>query len=81
MIKNIIKEIFIIALLCAIILLVLSVLFYDYNPVVKVAPSTIKYSTPEDVKTKIEGADINTAMPDNPKRVYTIDGSDLNILC
>ena len=79
MIKTIIKETFIIALLCAAILLVLSVLFYDYNPVVKVAPSTIQYSTPDDVKTKIDGADINTSMPDNPKRVYTIDGSDLTI--
>lgn len=76
MIKKIFKEAFIIILLCIAILLVLSILFYEYNPIAKVVPSKIAYSTPEDISEKIDVNDINTTI-DNQKRVYTIDGSDL----
>lgn len=47
MIKSILKEIIIVLLLCAIILFVLGILFYDYNPINKVVPNKIAYSVPE----------------------------------
>lgn len=78
MIKTIIKEIIITLLLCIAILLVLSVLFYDYNPINKVVPNKIAYSIPEDIKNELEEENIqNTLTVEN--RVYTIEGSDLNI--
>lgn len=49
MVKNIIKEIFIMLLLCLAIVLILSVVFYDYNPINKVVPTTIKYSMPDEL--------------------------------
>lgn len=78
MIKTIFKESIIILLLCVAILLVLSILFYDYNPINKVVPNKIAYTTPENIKNELEEETIqNTLGPQN--RVYEIEGSDLNI--
>ena len=49
MIKTVFKEIIIILLLCLAILLILSVLFYDYNPISKVVPNKIAYTVPENI--------------------------------
>lgn len=75
MAKIIIKEVIITILLCVAIVLVLGVLFYDYNPMNKIVPSKIAYATPDNIKeelqeevTELEKTDI----------VYTIQGSDLN---
>ena len=77
MIKSILKEIIIVLLLCAIILFVLGILFYDYNPINKVVPNKIAYSVPENIKNELEENVQNTLSVEN--KVYTIEGSDLNI--
>ena len=78
MIKTVFKEIIIILLLCLTILLVLSVLFYDYNPISKVVPNKIAYTAPESIKNDLEEENtIEEIAVEN--KVYTIEGSDLNI--
>lgn len=77
MIKTVFKELIIILLLCIAILLVLSILLYDYNPINKVVPNKIAYTTPENIRNELEESVDNTVSIEN--RVYTIDGSDLNI--
>ena len=77
MIKSILKELIIVLLLCAIILFVLGILFYDYNPINKVVPNKIAYSVPENIKNELEENVQNTLSVEN--KVYTIEGSDLNI--
>lgn len=78
MIKTFFKETFIILLLCIAILLVLSVLFYDYNPISKVIPNKIAYTTPENIKEELEEESLeNTISIEN--KVYTIEDSDLTI--
>ena len=77
MIKSILKEIIIVLLLCAIILFVLGILFYDYNPINKVVPNKIAYTIPENIRNELEENVQNTLSVEN--KVYTIEGSDLNI--
>ena len=78
MIKTVFKEIIIILLLCLAILLILSVLFYDYNPISKVVPNKIAYTVPENIKNDLEEENtIEEITVEN--KVYTIEGSDLNI--
>lgn len=77
MIKTVFKELMIILLLCVVILLILSILLYDYNPINKVVPNKIAYSAPENIRNELEESIENTISIEN--RVYTIDGSDLNI--
>ena len=78
MIKNFLKEVIIILFLCIAILLVLSIMFYDYNPITKVVPNKVAYTTPEDIVNILDEENIN-ANVEIEKRVYTIDGSDLTI--
>ena len=54
MVKSIVKEIFIMLLLCVAIILVLGILFYDYIPANKVIPTKEAYTTSDEVKTEIE---------------------------
>lgn len=57
MVKNVFKEIFIMLLLLAAIILVLAVVFYDYNPMNKVVPSALTYKMPDNlsaVKEELE---------------------------
>lgn len=78
MIKTIIKESMIVLLLCIAILFVLSILFYDYNPLNKVVPNKIAYTVPENIRNELEEEILeNTLTVDN--KVYTVEGSDLNI--
>ncbi len=76
MVKSIIKEIFIMLLLCIAIILILGILFYDYIPANRVIPTKEAYVTPNDVKeeineqiTEIEKTEIS----------YEITDADLNI--
>lgn len=76
MAKSIIKEIFIMLLLCIAIVLILGILFYDYIPTNRVIPTKEAYVTPNDVKeeineqiTEIEKTEIS----------YEITDADLNI--
>lgn len=78
MIKSILKEIMIILFLCIAILFILSVLFYDYNPINKVVPNKIAYSVPENIQEELNEKSIqNTLSIEN--KVYTIEASDLNV--
>ncbi len=77
MIKSIIKEIIIVLLLCVAILLVLGVLFYDYNPINKVVPNKIAYTAPENIRNELEENVQNNLSIEN--KVYTVEGADLNI--
>ena len=55
MVKSIIKEIFIVILLCVAIILVLGVVFYDSMPNNKIVPNKIEaYETPSEVKAEVE---------------------------
>lgn len=78
MVKTILKEVIIILLLCVAILLVLSILFYDYSPINKVVPNKIAYTTPENIRNELEEENIQDDFTVQNK-VYTIEGSDLNI--
>lgn len=76
MAKSIIKEIFIMLLLCIAIVLILGILFYDYIPTNRIIPTKEAYVTPNDVKeeineqiTEIEKTEIS----------YEITDADLNI--
>lgn len=79
MIKSILKEIIIILLLCIAILFVLSILFYDYSPINKVVPNKIAYSVPENIKNELEEENPQNTELTVQNKVYTIEGSDLNI--
>jgi len=77
MVKTIIKELIITILLCIAILLILSVLFYDYNPVNKIVPNKVsQYTTPQDIKEEIN---INITELETTNIVYKVEGSDLNM--
>lgn len=77
--KSIIKEIFIILLLCIAIALIFGVVFYDYIPNNKVVPSTVEaYKTSNTIKDEINmelvgNFQIDDTMP------YEITDSDLTI--
>ena len=77
MIKTIIKEIGIAALLLIAIFLVLGIVFYDYIPNNKTVPIKIQaYSMPEDIKE-----DLDKSIPDEQRivKTYSIDSTDLDI--
>jgi hypothetical protein len=78
MLKTVLKEMIIVLLLCVAILLILSILFYDYNPINKVVPNKIAYTTPENIRNELEEESVEDNVSIENK-VYTIDGSDLNI--
>ena len=75
--KSIIKEIFIILLLCIAICLIFGVIFYDYIPTNKVVPSTVEaYKTSNTIKDEI-----SQEIVDYPKQNITLEitESDLTI--
>ena len=77
MLKSVFKEIFIMLLLCAAIVLILGVMFYNYIPTNKTVPSKLaEYNTPENVKAEIEQ---ETAEQEKQEITYEIDGSDLKL--
>ena len=79
MIKTIIKEGIITLLLCVAIVLLLGVILYDYNPINKVVPNKIAYNVPENIRNELEEENMQTTTPSVENKVYTIEGSDLNI--
>lgn len=76
MVKSIIKETFIMLLLCIAIILILGILFYDYIPTNKVIPQKEAYTTPENVRIEINEqiTEVNSETI-----TYEITDSDLNI--
>ncbi len=79
MAKTIFKEIIITLLLCIAILLILSIIFYEYNPLNKIVPSKIAYETPENIQNELEENEVKDVFEGGVNIVYSIDGSDLNI--
>lgn len=78
MIKTVLKETFIMLMLCAVIALILAVFFYDYIPINKVVPEPIAYSMPEEL-TEVKEELQNSITNANEKVVmtYEIDEADL----
>lgn len=73
--KSIIKEIFIILLLCIAVCLVFGVIFYDYIPTNKVVPSTVEaYKTSNTIKDEI-----SQEIVDYPKQNITLEITDSDL--
>ena len=77
MVKAIIKEVFIMLLLCVAIVLVFGVIFYDYIPTNKAVPNKLEaYVTPENIQEEINEEIIEM----NKIEVsYEVTESDLNL--
>lgn len=76
MIKSIIKETFIMLLLCTAIVLVLGIIFYDYIPSNRVIPTREAYVSPENVRSEI---DAQITELEKTEVSYEITDSDLNL--
>lgn len=77
MVKSIIKEIFIMLLLCVAIVLVLGVIFYDYIPANKAVPNKLAtYTTPENIQAEI---DEEITEMNKVEVSYEITGADLSL--
>lgn len=77
--KNVIKEIFIMLLLCVAIALALAVVFYEYNPINKEVPTVTPYQMPEKLSEVQD--ELNTDLKSNDEqiiRTYEITEDDLN---
>ena len=73
--KSIVKEIFIILLLCIAVCLVFGVIFYDYIPNNKVVPSTVEaYKTSNTIKDEI-----SQEIVDYPKQNITLEITDSDL--
>lgn len=79
MVKVVFREILIILLLCAAILLLLGVVLYDYNPTNKVIPNKVAYTIPDNVKSELEESSTKQNVLKIEPKVYTIEGTDLNV--
>lgn len=76
MAKVIIRETIISLLVCLAVLLILSVVLYNYIPANKVIPETIKYTPSKEVQTQL-----NATVDDNPEEIlmtYEITAQDLD---
>ena len=77
--KNIIKETFIMLLLCVAIGLILAVIFYDYNPINKEVPEAITYKMPSELSGLKEELDTPlTNNEDEVIRTYELTEKELN---
>lgn len=76
MIKNVLKEILVTIILVATVLLMLSIILYDYNPIVKTIPESVAYEIDEELSKEI-----NTEVIPNDTKViitYEVDNKDLS---
>lgn len=73
--KTFFKELFITLLLLAVVILILTVLFYDSIPVNKAVPSKVTYTLPTDLK-----AELDATVEDTQEiiRTYRVTGDDIN---
>lgn len=76
MVKTVIKELFIILLLCVAVLLVLGIIFYEYIPISKVVPNKVTYTVPDEVKNELQTT-TQTTEPTTQTITYEIDSGDL----
>lgn len=77
MIKNVLKEICIMLLLCACIILIFGIAFYDYIPLSKVVPNKVAYEAPEEIKQELE-IDVETEELTTQTITYMVDADDLS---
>lgn len=76
MTKIVIREIIISLLVCLAVLLILSVVLYNYIPTNKVVPETIEYSPSKDIQTQL-----SSEVEDNSEEIlmtYEITAQDLD---
>ena len=78
MAKNIFKEVIITLLICIVIIILLAIIFYKYNPINKVVPSKIAYSTPEEIKSDIDEESVEGVMQDGYNVIYKVEDADLD---
>lgn len=76
MVKSVIKEIFIMLLLCIAIVLILGILFYDFIPTNRVIPTKEAYVTPNDIKEEI---DEQITEIEKTEISYEVTDADLNL--
>lgn len=75
--KSIIKEIFIILLVCIAIVLIMTVIFYNFIPANKIIPTKVTaYERPENIESEISVETDNTFTMQ--EQDYTVQDSDLN---
>ena len=79
MVKNILKEVIVILFLCVVIALILGIIFYDYNPIGKVVPNRIAYTTPANIAEELETTTTEEKELEPQNKIYKIEGSDLNL--
>ncbi len=80
MLKSVIRETCIMLLLCLAIVLVLAVVFYEYNPINKVVPSPLTYAMPETLSDVKE--ELDTPLKNENEQVirtYEITDDDLKL--
>lgn len=76
MVKDIIKEIIIILLLCLAIILILGFLLYEYVPSNQLIPEKVSYVTTEEIKEAInKSEEVDTTQV---ILTYQVDSTDLN---
>lgn len=75
--KSVIKEIAIMLLLLAAIVLGLGVLFYDYIPSSKVVPTILEYKTPDNITEELSETITNNS--EEVLITYEVDSKDLKI--
>lgn len=77
MIKKIIKEICIMILLCACVVLIFGIAFYEYIPLSKVVPNKVAYEVPEEIKQDLE-TNVETEEIKTQTITYSVDSQDLS---
>lgn len=77
MAKSVIKEVFIILLVCVAIALVMAVMFYNYMPTNKIVPAKVSaYERPQNIEAEISVETDNTFVMQ--EHDYTVEDTDLN---
>lgn len=77
--KSIAKEIIITVLICAVLILLLAIVLYQYIPSNKVVPSKVSaYKTPENVEAEIE-INNNTTEYTTTNQTFDVTDSDLSV--
>ena len=76
MLKSILKEILFTIISIAVILLILAIVLYDYNPIVKNIPESVKYEISKEVSDELN----SQAIPNDTRVIvtYEVDNADLN---
>lgn len=78
MFKSVFKEVIIMLLILAIIMLALVICLYDYNPGLKTIPKQLaKYELPPDVEEELSESEVSE--PQNIVKIYKIEEKDLDL--